>query len=59
MGADGVFRPLVTPAPITIANATAVNGVLNGPFLGLQIAVSGIVGNGILYAILKASVRSM
>jgi hypothetical protein len=57
-GGDGNWRALVSPAPITIASSTSYNGVLNGPFHGLRISISGVVGNGVGYAELVGSVRS-
>src|SRR5690348_13737731 len=59
LGADGTWRALVAPAPITLANSTNYNGVVNGPFHGLRVNVSNPVGNGVSYAELKGSIRSM
>jgi hypothetical protein len=59
LGADGTWRSLVSPAPITIASSTTYNGALNGPFHGIRINVSGLVGNGIAYAEIKGTVRSL
>jgi hypothetical protein len=59
LGGDGTWRAMVSPAPITIANSTNYNGIINGPVNGLRIVVSGIVGNGLAFAELIGSVRSM
>ncbi len=59
LGADGVWRAMVSPAPITIANSTNNNGSFNGPFHGVRLAVSGLVGNGASYAELKGSIRTL
>jgi hypothetical protein len=57
LGPDGVWRAIVSPAPVTIANSTTVNGAFTGPFHGLRLALSGLVGNGASYAELKGTVR--
>lgn len=54
-GADGVFRNLASPAPITIASGTTYNSTLTGSFGAAQIVVSGVVGNGLSYAQLTGS----
>jgi hypothetical protein len=59
LGGDGTWRALVSPAPITLANSTNYNGIINGPFHGLRIAISGVVGNGVAFAELIGSVRAM
>lgn len=59
-----VWRPFVTggttstPWTITLANSTGYGGQLAGPFLGLQLVVSGVVGNGVAYARISATIRS-
>jgi hypothetical protein len=69
LGADSypgtlVWRTLVTggvtPAAttITLANSTGYGGVLQGPFWGLQMVISGAVGNGVAYARLSGSIRT-
>jgi len=55
--ADGTWGNLVAPAPITLANSTNYQNIINGPLHGLRITVSGVVGNGISYAELRGSVR--
>jgi hypothetical protein len=49
-GADGVFRALASPAPITLTNGTVYNSTLTGSFGALRLAVSSVTGNGIAYA---------
>jgi hypothetical protein len=46
-----------TPLTITLASSTPYGGVLNGPFHGLQMTISGVVGNGIAYARISTGVR--
>jgi hypothetical protein len=69
LGADSfpgnlIWRTLVTggvtPAAttITLANSTGYGGVLQGPFWGLQLVISGVVGNGVAYARLSGSIRT-
>jgi 2-keto-3-deoxy-6-phosphogluconate aldolase len=53
------WSPLVSPAAITAANSTNYNASINGPFHGLRIMVSGVVGNGISYARLTGTVRTL
>ena len=53
----GLWRPLVAPAPITLAATTNFNGTIAGPFLGIRLAISGSVA-GSTYARLAASVRT-
>jgi hypothetical protein len=59
LGADGTWRAMVSPAPITIASSTNYNGSFNGPFHGVRLTVSGLVGNGASYAELKGTVRTL
>jgi hypothetical protein len=59
LGADGTWRALVAPVPITTASSTNYNGVVNGPFHGLRIAISSATGNGIAFAELIGTVRMM
>jgi hypothetical protein len=59
LGADGTFRNLASPAAITLAASTNYNGVLNGPFHGLQIVVAALAGGNITYAELKGTVRQI
>jgi len=59
LGGDGVWRSMVSPAPITIANSTNFNGIVNGPIHGLRLLMSGLVGNGASYAELKGTVRQI
>lgn len=58
LGGDGTWRNLASPGPITLANSGSYNGGITGQFHGLQIVVSGLVGNGIAYAELKGVVSS-
>jgi hypothetical protein len=59
-----VWRPLntggttSTPFSITLASSTGYGGQLAGPFLGLQMVVSGVVGNGVAYARISATIRT-
>lgn len=59
-----VWRPLYTGGmtstvfAITLANSTPYGGQIPGPFLGLQMLISGVVGNGVAYARLSATVRT-
>jgi len=46
-----------TPLTITLANSAPYAGPLNGPFHGLQMTISGVVGNGIAYARISATMR--
>ena len=59
LGADGNFRNMSSPAPINLAGlaSTNVNNPFTGPFHGLQIVVTALVGGNITYAELKACVR--
>lgn len=60
-GADGVYRPLAVPAPIAFGALTlnaSLNGVLNGPFHGLQIQIASSATGTIVYVELKGTVRS-
>lgn len=47
LGVDGVYRALVSPSAVSIANGTTYNagfgGVTQGPFLGIQM-LSSITG---------------
>jgi len=58
-----VWTPLTTggststPLAITLANSTSYGGVLNGPFHGLAMIISGVAGNGIAYARISATFR--
>jgi len=58
-GSDGNWRSLVSPAPITLANSTNYNGVINGPILGIRINITGVVGAGASYAELIATTRNL
>jgi hypothetical protein len=57
-GADGVYRPLASPAPITVANSQVYNGTIPAPIGALQLVVSSLVGNGIASASLSGSLPS-
>jgi hypothetical protein len=57
LGLDQTWRPLASPVAITLANSTNYNGLLNGPFHGLRINISGLVGSGATYAELKGTIR--
>ena len=46
-----------TPLTITLANSTPYAWPLNGPFHGLQMTISGVVGNGVAYARISATMR--
>jgi hypothetical protein len=59
LGGDGTWRAMVAPAPITVANSTNYNSSIDGPFHGLRIVLSGLVGNGASYAELKGTVRTL
>lgn len=50
---------LASPAPLSLTAAGASNGILNGPFLGLRMVVTGITGGTLSQVMLKASVRSL
>lgn len=50
LGSDGNWHALSTPAPVTIANNTAYNNTLQGPFGALHLNVSSLAGNGLAYA---------
>ena len=52
-----VWNALVSPAPVTLANSTNYNNILNGPFHGLRMLISGVVGNGVAYARLSGTIR--
>ena len=60
LGADSttgnlIWRTLATPAAVVIANSTAFGSTqIAGPLLGLQILVSGAVGNGVAYVRITA-----
>jgi hypothetical protein len=56
---DGVtWVTLATPASQPLA-ATPLNGVLNGPFLGLRIVVGSLAVSTISQMLLKGSIRSL
>jgi hypothetical protein len=64
LGGDGTWRAMVGtagtgPGVITLANSTNYNGSFNGPFHGIRLAMSGLVGNGASYAELKGTVRTL
>jgi hypothetical protein len=59
VGADGTLRPLASPAAVTIVNSTAANGIINGPLHGAAFVVTNITGNGIAYAELIGSIRTL
>lgn len=48
-----------TPLTITLANSTTYGGLINGPFLGVQMLISGVVGNGVAYARLSGAIRTL
>jgi hypothetical protein len=59
---DGsTWLPLASPAPVSLVFATTAsyNGILNGPFLGLRVVVTGLTGGTIAQVMLKASIRSL
>ena len=53
--------PVANPSPVSLVFGTApgYDGLLNGPFLGLRVVVTGITGGTIAQILLKASVRSL
>jgi hypothetical protein len=53
--------PIANPSPISLVFATApgYTGLLNGPFLGLRIVVTGLTGGTIGQILLKTSIRSL
>ncbi len=57
LGGDGTWRSMASPAPITVANSTNYNGIVNGPLHGLRVNISNNTGNGVAYGELKATVR--
>jgi hypothetical protein len=46
-----------TLTTITLANSTLYGGILNGPFHGVRILISGVVGNGVAYARISSSLQ--
>jgi hypothetical protein len=51
------WRALASPIPLSLAPSTNLNGIINGPFLGIRMNFSGVAGA--CYARLSGSVRSM
>jgi hypothetical protein len=58
LGADGVWRPLVSPAPVVLGAALSYNGSFTGPFHGVRLAAASIAVAPVTYAELKATCRN-
>lgn len=58
LSADGVWRALVSPAPITATNGATYNSTLSGTFGALRLNVSALAGNGLAYAQLSGAPAS-
>lgn len=56
LGADGTWRSLALPTALALS-ANPQNGILNGPFHGIRLAVTALAVSTITYAELKATVR--
>jgi hypothetical protein len=60
LGLDGTWRPLATPAPVSIVFATTPNysGTILGQFHGLQMQITGLTGGNLSYAEIKGLTSS-
>lgn len=54
-GADGVFRSLSNPAPITCTNQSTFNGSAQGAFGALRLRIDSAQGEGLTYAQLSGT----
>lgn len=55
LGADGVWRNLSSPTPLSLTAAGDSNGNFTGPFHGVRISLGSITGGTVSFAELQAA----
>lgn len=62
LGMDGAWRTMADPAPVNVvaqaSTVETVNGVIDGPLLGVRLFLQGITGGNLNYVAFYGLIRS-